>query len=62
MNKSKEFHAVRVAHDDKLVTYEIYHNNIPYIVPAKGVTLGRARAYMIVRALNNSLRDPLISI
>lgn len=48
----KTFHVVRRAHNGSFVTYAIYANNKPFLVPARGKVLGRREAYALCKQLN----------
>lgn len=47
------FHVVKCSFNDVFQTYKIYANNEPYLIPAKGQTLGKREAYNICRLLND---------
>lgn len=48
----KPFHVVHIRRNGRHVNYEIYCNNEPFLVPAKGVKLAKSRAYDIANLLN----------
>lgn len=50
---NNDFHVVKISYNDEFRTYEIYHNNRPYLKPARGRVLGKREAYTICRLLND---------
>lgn len=50
---SGPYHVVAHHYDDELRTYSIYINNRPFVVPPKGVKLGRRAAHILCGFLNH---------
>lgn len=56
MKKTNEFHPIIIRRNGKFQTYHIYFwdgsDDIPYLVPAKGIVLGKREAFAICNVIN----------